>query len=400
VSAPHEDDGAPTPADGDGERDGAATEEFEALQGIEGLQELEALGAVLRERMHQAVSGLEPHPETLDLLRRAVPVRRRRRNATLAATAVTVFAVGAGAVLAARSSLYAPEPTHAGGNAVGDLLSTGSNGVPGGGSGHGPGPVGGSQVVGPPPSGFTTAASPVTSPSQTSKATPSPSSPSTPTAGAPVPAACQNSLVLSVSGTQSVPNGGVTYETVIGTVKAACTLAGMPTLTVSDANGGTARVPQYRSDAAAAPLLAGAPTGQTLTLQPGDRFEFRFAWVPSACATQPSPTSAPSSAATGSSESPVVLPTTPASSVTGTAPVSGTTPTPTQPTPTGGASSSPATQTSYTVAFSVSGKQAQQTAGFAAACGAALYVTDYFEPDGQPVKGGASPTAATVSATH
>ncbi|MFD0639285.1 hypothetical protein ACFQ9X_54610 [Catenulispora yoronensis] len=104
MSAPHEDDDrTPVPPDGDGWTP-------TSLDGDPGLDDsaVDALGALLRERMQQAVAGLEPQGAALEMLRRAVPARRRRRHAALATTAVTVFAVGAGAMLAARGSLLDP----------------------------------------------------------------------------------------------------------------------------------------------------------------------------------------------------------------------------------------------------------------------------------------------------
>ncbi|NUS57483.1 MAG: hypothetical protein HOV66_21900, partial [Streptomycetaceae bacterium] len=339
---------------------------------------VEALGAVLRDRMQQAVAGLEPQPGALDLLRRAVPARRRRRRAALATTAVTVFAVSAGATLAARGSLHSDQPKQAGSTDVGNLMSTGSNGVPGGGSGHGPGPVSGQQMSSALPS-VTSAGTSATSLSETSKAPPVSSPPSSSAGSAPPPpSACQSSSVLRVFGTRNPPNGGVVYEAVIGTVKTACTLSGTPTLLVS---GG---VPQLKPDPHVVPQLAGLPAGRSMTLQPGDWFEFQYAWVPASCPAQPTPTSAPTSAATSSPTAPTALPTTPATSGATSAT---STPTPTLPATPASSTPSPATTTSsYAVSFALSGTQVQQTETFAAACGATLYVSDYFPAEGQGPK--------------
>ncbi|NUR60664.1 MAG: hypothetical protein HOV87_18680 [Catenulispora sp.] len=380
MSAPHEDDRAPQPPDGTGE-----TGETSGTGAAGRSMDVEALGSVLRMRMEQAVAGLEPRPGTLDVLRRAVPARRRRRNAALATTAVTVFAVSAGATLAVRGSLHSDEPKRAGSTDVGNLMSAGSNGVPGGGSGHGPGPISGQQMSSA-PSALTSAATSATSLSQTSKALPPPSSSSAPTSAAtsaPGLSPCQSSSVLAVVGIQNPPNGGVTYETVIGTVKTACTLFGTPTLLVSGGTGAAGGVPQSKPDPVAAPLLAGVPAGRMLTLQAGDRFEFQYAWVPAACPSQPPATSGPtSSAATSSPTNPTVTPTTAASSVLATSGTSS--PAPTQPpTPASSTSSGVRTASSYSVSFALSGTRAQQTATFAAACGATLYVTDYFPPEGR-----------------
>jgi hypothetical protein len=398
VSAPHEDDRA-LPPGGNGAGSGA---------GSGAGMDVEALGAVLRRHMEQAVAGLEPRPGTLDMLRRAVPARRRRRQAALATTAVTVFAVGAGATLAVRGALDSGEPRRAGSTDVGNLLSTGGTGVPGGGSGHGPGPVGGQQMSSA-SSAFTTAVTSATSLSQTSKAPP-PSS-SAPNTGAtttpPGLPPCQSSSVAAVVGVQNPPIGGVTYETVIGTVKTACILTGTPTLAVSavaGVGGGVGGgVSQVKPDPAIAPLLAGVPAGRTLMLQAGDRFEFQYAWVPAACSSQPPATSAAtSSAATSSPTNPTELPTTPTTIATSAPATSGTpAPTPTRPpTPASSSSSSVRTTSSYSVSFALSGTQPQQTATFAAACGATLYVTDFFPPEGQGIRHGGDAPTATVSPTR
>ncbi|GAA2027577.1 hypothetical protein GCM10009839_28010 [Catenulispora yoronensis] len=409
MSAPHEDDDrTPVPPDGDGWTP-------TSLDGDPGLDDsaVDALGALLRERMQQAVAGLEPQGAALEMLRRAVPARRRRRHAALATTAVTVFAVGAGAMLAARGSLLdPPEPRHAGGTEVGNLMSTGTSGAPGGGSGHGPDPISGQQNTASASPSSATGTS-ATSLSQTTKGPPPSVSSAGPASGAPALSPCQSSSVSSVVGTQTSV-GGIVYETVVGTVKSACTLTGTPALSVSGgtgsggtgATGGTGalgRVTQYKPDPAVTPLLAGLPSGQTLILAPGDRFEFRFAWVPLACAVQPSPTIVPTTVATtGSPASPTVVPTTPGSS--GGAVATPTGPTPTRPTPawTTATSTAPA-GSSYSVSYAVSGTQSQQTAIFSAACGAALYVTDYFPPDGKSTRHGTegSATATTaLSAAH
>ncbi|MBW8803147.1 MAG: hypothetical protein JF587_04710 [Catenulisporales bacterium] len=373
MSAPHDDDRALTPPGGDFDP------EFQD-------READELGALLRDRMEQAVAGLQPRSGTLEHLRRAVPARRRRRQAALATTAVTVLAVGTGAALAAHGSLHPSRPVQAGGGDVGNLMSAGTSGERGGGSGHGPGPIGGLPSRGGSSSaaGSSATASSVVSPSSSRTQT-SNSPASQQDTGSPVPPACQNSAVQSVTRTQSSSTGGVTYETVIGTVKSACTVTGMPSLTAADASGALARVPQHKPDPTVAPLLPDVPAGRTLFLRPGDRFEFQFAWVPLACATSQPSTSATVSTTTVVSTTPTVLPTTPALS-----PSSATNPTPTQPTPTGSTSSSASAASSYSVSFSVFGAQAGQATGFVAACGAALYVTDYFAPDGQGAK---TPTA-------
>ncbi|MEY9857681.1 hypothetical protein ABH935_003289 [Catenulispora sp. GAS73] len=373
MSAPHEDDMAPQPPDGDAGRSAHYVGRHWDSESSD--DDLDEIGAVLRERFQQAVSTLEPLPGTLDYLRRAVPARRRRRNTALAATAVSVFAVSAGATLAARGS-FDSGSSQTNGTTIGNLMTTATNDAPGGGSGHGPATPGGQDMssgggVGAEAPSSLASASGNSKPSST---TPSPASTAT---GSPLTALCQNSSLSSVVATQSGATGGTVYETFVGTAKAACTLQGMPGLTVLGAGGQPAKIPVYKADQTAAPLLPTVPTGQQLVLQAGDRFEFQLAWVPTACPTIPPPTTPPSSVPPSSGS-----PTTTASS-SGPTPSGPTTSASSQPTPSGSASSSAPVSSAYSVAYSVYGSQTAQSVSFRADCGASVYVTAYFQAPGQ-----------------
>jgi hypothetical protein len=379
---------APQPPDGEAERSTGSTEESPAAGDSPARSpladdhwdagfpenDLGEVGTILRDRLHQAVSGLEPGPGTLDYLRRAVPARRRRRHAALAATAVSVFAVSAGATLAARGS-FGPGHPDAGGSNVGTLLTTSTNGAPGGGSSHGPATPGGQDMTSG-GSAATEAPSSAVSVSGSTKSTQVPSVTSPTATGTPLAGACQSSSMTSVTATQGAVTGGVTYETFVGTVKSACSVAGMPSLTVLGAGGVSAKVPVFRADQRAAPLLPSVPAGQTLVLQPGERFEFQLAWVPLTCPTNPPPTTPPTSV--------------PSTTDGPTAPPSSSAPTPTgassspsgQPTPSGTPSSSASSSKTYSVTYTVGGSQAVQSASFTADCGASVYVTDYFPAPG------------------
>ncbi|ACU77835.1 conserved hypothetical protein [Catenulispora acidiphila DSM 44928] len=395
MSAPHEDDRAPRPPDGESEpgtpfANGQQGSESPGDGSDDGLNDgLDAISEILRERFQQAVAGLEPGPGTLEYLRRAVPARRRRRHAALAATAVSVFAVSAGATLAARSS-FDSGPSETGGTAVGNLMSTATNDVPGGGSGHGPGtPVGGQDMSSGGSVGTETPSSPASVPGSTT--TPlSATTPSITATGSPLAPLCQNSTVTSVAATQNSTTGGVTYETFQGTAKAVCTLEGMPGLTVTGAGGAPAKIQVHPADQTVAPLLLAVPAGQTLVLQPGERFEFQLAWVPRTCPTSPPPTNAPTSVppSTGS-------PTQTASSA-GPTPTGATSSPSSQPTPSGTpASSSVPGASIYSVLYSVYGSQPTQSVSFRADCGAAVYATAYFAAPGQRMV--AQPTSAATS---
>lgn len=373
---------APQPPDGDAERSAhSADRHWDPESSDDGLDEI---GAVLRERFQQAVSTLEPASGTLDYLRRAIPARRRRRNAALAATAVSVFAVSAGATLAARGS-FDSGSSQANGTTIGNLMTTATNDAPGGGSGHGPATPGGQDMSSGGAVGTEAPSSLASAPgnSKPSSATPSPATTAT---GSPLAPLCQNSSLSSVAASQGGANGGTIYETFVGTAKSACTLQGMPGLTVLGAGGQPAKIPVYKADQTAAPSLPAVPAGQELVLQAGDRFEFQLAWVPTTCPTSPPPTTPPSSVPPSSGS-----PTTTASS-SGPTPSGPTTSASSQPTPSGSASSSVPASSAYSVVYSVYGSQAAQSVGFRADCGAAVYVTAYFQAPGQ--KRASQPTTA------
>jgi hypothetical protein len=386
VSAPHEDDMAPQPSDGDAAR----SAHFADRHSDPGLSDddFDEIGAVLRERFQHAVSTLEPLPGTLDYLRRAVPARRRRRNAALAATAVSVFAVSAGATLAARGS-FDSGSSQAGGTNIGNLMTTATNDAPGGGSGHGPATPGGQDMNSGGAVGTEAPSSLASGPGNSKPPSTAPSPTATAT-GSPLAPLCQNSSLSSVVATQGGAAGGTTYETFVGTAKSACTLQGMPGLSVLGAGGQPAKIPVYTADQAAAPLLPAVPAGQDLVLQPGDRFEFQLAWVPSACPVIPPPTSPPSTVPPSSGS-----PTATASS-SGPTPSGPTSSPSSQPTPSGSLSSSAPASSTYSVAYSAYGSQAAQSVSFRAGCGASVYVTGYFQAPGQ--KRTSPPTTAAKSA--
>ncbi|MEY9927195.1 hypothetical protein ABH926_001820 [Catenulispora sp. GP43] len=367
MSAPHEDDMASQPPDGDS---GWSQDDFDEV------------GSALRERFQQAVSGLEPGPGTLEYLRRAVPVRRRRRHAALAATAVSVFAVSAGATLAARGS-FESGSSQAGGTAVGNPLSTAVNDAPGGGSGHGPATPGGPERTTDGAVGSQAPSSPASAPGS-AKSPQSATAPSATVTGSPLAPLCQNSSVTALVATQNGTTAGVTYETFEGTAKAACALQGLPGLTVTGSGGTSVRIPVLAADPNAAPLLPIVPAGQALVLQPGERFEFQLAWVPWTCPTNPPPTVPPTSAPSQNGS-----PTTTATSA-GPTPSGPSSPPSSQPTPSGPPSSSAPGSSAYSVVYSVSGSQPAQSVGFRAECGAAVYVTNYFAASGQKQVGQAT----------
>lgn len=355
------------------------------------------LGELLRDRMLQAVSGIEPKPGTLEYLHYAVPARRKRRHTALATTAVTVFAVSTAVTLAGRGMIGGGGHGSDTGAQVGQSLTTTSDTVHGGGGSHNPGTGSGSHT--PVPAYATAATTPgVTPPSKSESYVPPPVG----TASVPLSLPnCQNSSMSSVVPTAGPTIDGVSYETVTATAATACSIAGPPQLMVLDAAGSvSSKVGIFKADGIAAPGLAAVPTwGRVLVLKPGDMYQFQFAWVPTACpvATPPptttpptppsssptsngSPSGSPSSAAAGA-------PT--ASAAPSTAPVA-TTPAPNGP---------PPSPVSLTVAYSVYGAQPIANATFSETCGAAVYVTDIFQAGEYPAPrlGGVAQNAAPSS---
>ena len=389
MSAPHEDGMAPQPPDGEAERSERESGfPHDGEDDFGDLGEFAELGEILRDRLHQAVSGLEPVPGTLDYLKRAVPARRRRRHAALAATAVSVFAVSTGVALGARGT-FGTGPAEAGGSNVGNLMTTATNDAPGSGSGHNPASSGG-RDMGSGGSPATQAPSSLASASGSTKSTQSTTLVSSSQTGTLPAAACQSSSVASVAATQSAVSGGITYESFVATVKTACTVSGLPNLTVTGGNGQSAKIPVFLADQAAAPLLPSVPAGLTLGFQPGDRFEFQLAWVPSACDPNPTPTT-PASSVPTSTDSPTVTATPSGPTPSGpTSSASG------QPTPSGTPPSSSGSSKAYSVSYALGGSQTAQSVSFTADCGAVIYVTDYFAA-GQRHAGQQLPTRSLSS---
>lgn len=385
MSAPHEDDMVPQPSDGESERSAPFDDEpWDAGEPDDGFDEI---GRILRDRFHQAVSTLEPGPGTLDYLRRAVPARRRRRHAALAATAVSVFAVSAGATLAARGSFDSGGSSTAGNTAIGNLLTTATNDAAGGGSGHGPATPGGQDMSGGGSTGTGQPSSAVSAP-DTSKSGVT-TAPSALVSGSPLAPLCQNSTIADLSATTTSTTDGITYETFAGTAKTTCMLNGTPGLLVVKAGGAPAKIPVYKADGSAAPLLPQVPAIQALVLQPGQRYEFQLAWAPLVCSTNPPPSVPPASGTTTGEPSS-------AAPTAGPTPTGGpTTVSSSQPTPSGTPSSSVPSSSIYSVGYAVSGSLPTQSVSFRADCGATVYVTNYFPAPGQ--RSMADPPATGVS---
>lgn len=362
-------------------------DEFDELDDLDDAADepADALGDVLRERLARAVSGLEPAAGTLEYLRYAVPIRRKRRQTALATTAVTVFAVSAAVTLVARGG---PPDANIAGTTTGVNVDNPSNSpaprtVVGGVGGVGG--VGHSQRVGATspyaptllytgiPAGPTAT---LVEPTAVNPATPPPSMTSGVSASPGAARVCDGSLISSAPFTPGPVSAGISYETVTVTVQTACTMVGPPSLLAVDANGNVPvpQVPVYRADGIAAPLLANVPTSRAvLTLAAGAKFQFQFAWVPTVCAVaaNATPTTTGQSLPMGSPSSSPVVPTTPSGgAVTTTIRVpTSTTAVPSPPLP---------TPAPYTVQYYLYGSTPVTQSGFSASCGASIYTTDIF----------------------
>jgi hypothetical protein len=188
----------------------------------------------------------------------------------------------------------------------------------------------------------------------------------------------------SVTTAEGPVSNSIAYETVTVTAKSACTIAGPPILTILDASGSIAAVTVYREDGVAAPGLALVPGwGRQIALAAGDKYQFQFAWVRTAC---PQPSSQPPTATTTAPTSP---PTSDPSSVTLPVPLPPTSSSAppvaaTSPSSSPTASMPPQPGVSYTVHYTVYGTAPAATYTFSASCGAAIYVTDIFQAGQYP----------------
>jgi hypothetical protein len=180
-----------------------------------------------------------------------------------------------------------------------------------------------------------------------------PASVSTALAATGVPV-CTPVDLTTVTTVDSV-SGGVSYGHVEAIAQRACAVAGPPVLQVENSAGTAASsvviLQHVPSDGSTLPTV---PTwGTVLKLQPGQGYDFQFAWAPDACG---------GAGASGSG---------------GSAGVSG----PGGPTSGAGLSSAGA----YTLSYLIENTTPTEPVDLTAACGATAYVTDIYAPGAYPL---------------
>jgi hypothetical protein len=196
--------------------------------------------------------------------------------------------------------------------------------------------------------------------------------PGAPPTIAPSPTSAQiplcSAATLNMSTTLGVTDGDVRYGEIDVVPQSICLASNPPVLEVTNAAGNAAAsvqiMPATAADQSAAPGLPIVPgSGHTAVLQPGQAYEFQFAWVAPACAQ---PTASPAASA-------------------------GPTPAP--------------TATAYSLQYAVPGSTSVSGVTLDASCGAQVYVTDVYvhgaypipTPTPVPPTPTASPSASTPS---
>ncbi|MET9297435.1 hypothetical protein [Streptomyces sp. NPDC003077] len=256
----------------------------------------------LRALLRSAVSDLEPAPDALDHLRRAVPARRRRRRHALVGTAAALLLCG----------MSVPAMVHVvdldGGSGDHPANAASSQRTPGGASGtHGEGTEGGGMhpTSGPVPGKPTESAGP----KGRDKAPEKHGDRTRPETTAPAPAGtmdatsptCVRRQLGRGSGTVGPADAqGRVYGAfrVVNTSQRTCSVDGGGTVGAL-AQGSTdlsrVHVVDHTSGDAATGLPDPTAMPDELVLKPGQAYEVKFAWIPEdgGCATpgtSPSPT--------------------------------------------------------------------------------------------------------------
>lgn len=166
--------------------------------------------------------------------------------------------------------------------------------------------------------------------------------------------------------------GGVSYGHVEAVAQRVCAVAGPPVLRVENAAGtaaGTVVILQHvPSDGSQLPNVA--TWGTVLKLQPGQGYDFQFAWAPDACTGPGAGGSGPASATGG----------------------------------TGAPGAGQASQSAYTVSYLIGNVTPTEPVDLTAACGATVYVTDVYGHGGYPLPKPADsaspqPSASSAPAT-
>ncbi|MFI0259052.1 DUF4232 domain-containing protein [Streptomyces sp. NPDC017056] len=241
----------------------------------------------LRRLLRSAVGDLEPAPDSLDQLRRAVPARRRRRRHAVVGAIAAVLLGGTSIPAMVQVADFADGPEDRPANAASTQRT------PGGTSGeHGEG----TERSGKPPSGHGgkksdegKTAGPGKEPGKNGKppgaggTTPDPSG----TMDVTSPACSRAQLGNGVSSVGPADSKGRVYGSfrVVNTSDTACSVEGGGEVGVVP-QGGTSSSKVPVVDHTAGDDAPGLPdpitTPENLVLKPGQAYEVKFAWVPAA----------------------------------------------------------------------------------------------------------------------
>ncbi|GCD36074.1 hypothetical protein OEIGOIKO_03827 [Streptomyces chrestomyceticus JCM 4735] len=263
----------------------------------------------LRRLLHSAVGDLEPAPDSLEQLRRAVPARRRRRRHAVVGAAAALLLGGTSIPAMVHVANFADGPEDRPANAASSQRTPGgTKGTHGEGTEHSGKPPAGRGGKKSDPGGKP--AEPGKSPDAADKkpsagtGTPYPSG----TMDVTSPACSRAQLGNGVSSVGPADANGRVYGSfrVVNTSDTACSVEGGGEIGVLP-QGGTdssrVSVVDHTAGDAAPALPDPITTPDQLVLKPGQAYEVKFAWVPAegggttgCSAPPPSPTPVPSKA--------------------------------------------------------------------------------------------------------
>ncbi|MFD8543342.1 hypothetical protein [Streptomyces sp. NPDC059649] len=261
----------------------------------------------LRRLLQSSVGGLEPSPDALEHLRRAVPARRQRRRHAAVGAAAAVLLGG----MSIPAMLHVANLADGSPDRPANAASSQRAHDTGGGT-HGEG----TEQAGPRPPGKGGAKPGGGQPAGKGKATEKNGAGHGPGAGTPAPDETMD-VTSPVCGRDQLGQGTSTVGTadadgrvygafrVVNTSATPCSVQGGGTVVVASAQGSTnpdhIHVVDHTSGDEATGLPDPATTPDQLVLKPGEAYEVKFAWIPQAgggptgCANPgPSPTPDPS----------------------------------------------------------------------------------------------------------
>lgn len=263
-----------------------------AATGCEGDADVEELRRLFRE----AVGDLEPSPDSLDNLRVAVPLRRRRRRHLLLGTAASVALLSLGAPLMASvadsdGGQGSAMDTSNGGGPPGSWGESGGQGDAGS-----PFPTGGGDLSAQSDGGLENGEGPPFGAGEPGDGDPTDARE---TLGVTSPSCLREQLGRVVASTEPPDENGRIYGLIrmVNVSNEPCRVTGEGELAVLSESAGSnpVRVVDRTEGDRATRLPAPDEAHEELILPPGEAYEVRFAWVPdgvalSGCAIAASPT--------------------------------------------------------------------------------------------------------------